>query len=80
MDNICQKCEHPCLSCSDIDTCDTCVNLNNRNNAPYCTCSDGYYENSDLNCVKCPYPCDYCETNDYGITIECTTCGAFSNI
>lgn len=60
-------CADQCLTCSDYsDHCEECEA--NRENAPTCSCVDGYFEETVdgvLVCSPCGIPCDTCQSELY---------------
>jgi hypothetical protein len=61
----CLECQNPCLNCYNQTLCLTCnqTDTNRRNNPPFCSCIDGFYEGSDSDKT-----CEICNT------IKCSTC------
>jgi len=62
----CIPCNPNCLTCSNGTDCDTCYGI--RENAPACTCPDGYY--SDDLTGECHLCNDICETCDNATTCK----------
>lgn len=57
------------MNCTSATECTSCVVRTNANSFPDCTCIDGFYEDSDKNCVRCPLRCKKCNNEN-----ECTEC------
>ncbi|EAR98211.2 surface protein with EGF domain and furin-like repeat protein, putative (macronuclear) [Tetrahymena thermophila SB210] len=75
---VCQKCNPTCKTCSDQNTCLTCDDTQFRvfnNNTQQCDCLQTYYSiNSQPKCIKCPYYCQTCEFNNQQNLVKCLQC------
>lgn len=73
-DGFCRSCKAPCVECSSLTSCKTCVSSYKTDNTTcklaFTDCGDGYYSPHG-NCYKCHNNCKTC----YGGTEnECLSC------
>lgn len=70
---ICIKCGAKCITCSDADTCLTCVDNASVLDSGVCNCDDGFFDefpqDSSLSCLACNDECEKCSDNSI-----CSTC------
>jgi len=71
---ICSICVSPCLTCSTISMCNSCVNgtwLYSGNNTCSNSCPSGFYNESSGNCTTCVSPCATCLA--FSSCLSCST-------
>ena len=70
--HVCQPCASPCLECSGIDTCQSCVlGYYLMNSSCILTCPDGTLPNNNTQqCDSCAVECGQCD----GTIDNCTSC------
>ncbi|KRX04459.1 Insulin-like growth factor binding protein, N-terminal [Pseudocohnilembus persalinus] len=71
----CLPCHKNCAGCEfEEQSCLACIEPSPKRELPSCECSSGYYEDINIQCQLCQFPCMTCSSID-----TCLTCQAEQN-
>ena len=65
-DSVCEPCQSPCSTCTDLSLCQSCSSLYPYFYSSYCynVCPSGSYPTSSYNCTKCDSSCLVCSSSE----------------